>query len=98
MQTSKMVVVENINTPGRIARVNAEKYEAMRLALLQALPEQKPGFTQAEMMQAIQPFLDQSLWPGGEKSGWWMKTVQLDMEAKGQVKRNTDTKPLRWYR
>lgn len=98
MSKPKTVIVKNVNVPGYESRVNAEKYEAMRVALLQALPSGEPGLTQAEMLDAIQPFLNKNLWPGGEKSGWWMKTVQLDLEARGQVKRNTTARPTRWHR
>jgi hypothetical protein len=35
--------------------------------------------------------------PGGAKAGWWVKTVQLDQEAKGSVVREPG-KPLRWHR
>jgi len=35
--------------------------------------------------------------PEGATSGWWAKTVQLDLEAKGVVIREK-TKPLRWYK
>jgi hypothetical protein len=97
MSKPKTVIVKNVNVSGYESRVNAEKYEAMRAALLRALPASEPGLTQAEMLAAIQPFLNQDLWPGGEKSGWWMKTVQLDLEASGQVKRNATTRPTRWY-
>jgi hypothetical protein len=98
MSKPKTIIVKNINVPGYESRVNAEKYEAMRVALLRALPVGAPGLTQAEMLAAIQPHLPQDLWPGGEKSGWWMKTVQLDLEAQGQVNRNTGSHPTRWYR
>lgn len=91
------VTVENVNHPGHTSRVDATKYQAMRKVLLKVLPKQTPGLTQTEMKNAIQPHLPQDLWPGGAKSGWWMKSVQLDLEAKGLVKR-TDTKPLQWYR
>ena len=88
--------VENINTPGRTSRVNREKYEAMRTAYLQALPAGDPGLTASEAKEKLKPRLPQDLFPGGEKSGWWMKTVQLDLEAKGLVAR-VDSKPLRFY-
>ncbi|WP_394727903.1 DUF6958 family protein [Altererythrobacter sp. GH1-8] len=32
----------------------------------------------------------------GKTSGWWAKTVQLDLEAKGKLVRE-ETKPLRWH-
>ena len=47
------------------------------------------------MMTAIKVQIDQTLFPNGAKSGWWMKTVQLDLEAKGQIIRIIG-KPLRW--
>lgn len=98
MEDQSMVEVENINTPGRTSRVNAQKYNAMRDALLKALPVEPPGLTQAEMGQAVLPLLAQDLWPGGEKAMWWVKCVQLDLEAKGLVRRSQNLKPTRWCR
>lgn len=91
------VEVENINTPGRTERVNREKYEAMREALLAVLPIESPGITAAVAKEALIPLLPQDLFPGGAKSGWWLKTAQLDLEAKDIVKREL-TKPLRFHR
>lgn len=92
------VAVENINVPGRSNRVDAEKYHAMRGVLLRVLPQRAPGLSQAEMGEAVLPHLPQDLWPNGEKSMWWVKTVQLDLEAKGLVIRDRSTRPTRWYR
>jgi hypothetical protein len=50
------------------------------------------------MLESIRAHLPQDLWPNGEKSGWWMKTVQLDLEAKGLVVRDTRARPTRWQR
>ena len=91
------VEVANINTPGRTTRVNAAKYRAMRDAYLRVLPSGEPGMTQAELMDAVRPHLPEALFPGGSTSGWWLKTVQLDLEARGAVRR-TATRPLRWHR
>ena len=90
------IVVENINTPGRTSRVNAVMYRAMRQAMLEVLPFEEPGLTQAEMREAVIAHLPEDLYPGGAKAGWWAKTVQLDLEAKGVVVREA-TKPLRWH-
>lgn len=98
MPNPEMIEVENVNTPGVRTRVNAEKYRAAREALLKALPKKTPGLTQSEMGLAILPHLPERLFPGGAKSLWWMKTVQLDLEAKGLVRRDPKTKPLRWWR
>ena len=92
---SDKIEVENINHPGHITRVDAVKYAVAKSALLAILTGQEQGLTQTEMMAAIKGQIDQTLFPNGAKSGWWMKTVQLDLEAKGQINRLA-TKPLRW--
>ena len=91
------IEVENINTPGRTERVDAAKYHAMRAAMLAALPVGPPGLTAAEAKAAALPHLPEALFPGGATAGWWLKAVQLDLEAKGLVTR-TPTKPLRFHR
>ena len=92
---SDKIEVENVNHPGHITRVDAVKYAATKTALLAILSGQEQELTQTEMMAAIKVQIDQTLFPNGAKSGWWMKTVQLDLEAKGQINRIA-TKPLRW--
>ena len=93
-----MVTVQSINVPGYAARVNEVKYTAMRQALLRALPSRPPGMTQAEMFKAVKGHIPEAVFPGGAKSNWWAKTVQLDLEKKGIVRRSADSKPLRWHR
>jgi len=89
------VVVTNVNAPGYESRLDATKYEAMKKALLRVLPKRAPGLTQAEMFAAVVPHLPEDLFPGGAKAGWWAKSVQLDLEARGVVVRDK-TKPLTW--
>ena len=94
------VRVENVNHPGRAANVDADKYHAARAALLAVLPAAPPGLTQAGMLSAVGEELAADaphLFPGGAKAGWWAKTVQLDLEAKGVLARDAG-KPLRWRR
>jgi hypothetical protein len=92
------VTIENVNVPGYTKRVDATKYKALRRALLKVLPSRALGMTQAEMFAAVVDHLPPDLFPGGEKVGWWAKTVQLDLEAKGMIHREVDAKPLRWHR
>jgi len=96
MRSDEKIDVENINTPGQISRVNAAKYTAMKKAFLMILPTESPGLTQAEIVSAVKPHLPNDLYPDGKTSGWWAKTVQLDLEAKGLMFREK-TKPLRWF-
>ena len=67
----------------------------MKEALFKILPAKAPGITQKQMSTGVVSHLPQDLFPGGAKSGWWMKCVQLDLEAKGTVVRDA-TKPLTW--
>jgi hypothetical protein len=94
--TDEMITVENINHPGKTSSVNAAKYEAMRQAMLAALPKEAPGLTQDELREAVIAHLPEDLYPQGATAGWWAKTVQLDLEAKGIVVRES-TKPFRWH-
>jgi hypothetical protein len=92
------VEVLNINVPGQVSRVDAIKYEAMKRAILEVTPQKPPGLSAAEMIEQMAPHLPDALWPNGEKVGWWQKTVQLDLEARGLLVRHTGSKPLRWFR
>lgn len=95
--SDEKIVVENINTPGKTTRVNARKYRAMKKAFCSVLPDTEPGLTQSEIREAVKPLLPQDSFPGGKTAGWWAKTVQLDLEAKGFVVREK-SKPLRWHK
>lgn len=94
---TEKIEVLNVNHPGQKSNVDAEKYAAMKKALLKVLPKKSPGLTQKEMMEQVKAHLPEALFPGGAKSGWWVKCVQLDLEAREVMARET-TKPLRWYK
>ena len=87
----------NVLQPGKTYRVNAEKYQAARKAFLGFMPKTGPGLTQSEMSAAMRKALPVSQFPG-TTSSWWMKSVQLDAEARGDVVRDKSSKPLRWKR
>ena len=92
------VVMENVNSPGgHVVRVDADKYNAMKRAILAVLPKAVTGMTVADLKKGLLPRLPQDLFPGGAKAGWWLKGVQLDLEAKGLIAR-IDSKPMRLRR
>ena len=90
------ITIENIASPGHTYRVDRTKYMAMREALMAILPGEPPGLTVAAAKEALLPHLPDALFPGGAKAGWWLKAVQLDMEAKGVIGRTE--KPVRLFR
>lgn len=94
---SEKIEVENFTSPGRVTRVDKSKYMAVREAVMQRIPAKEPGATPAELIAAIKPDLPQDLFPGGDKAGWWFKCVQLDLEAKGVLKRAPKA-PVRLYK
>ena len=91
------IEIENFTSPGHVQRVDRAKYEAMRDALLKVLPAGAPGLTVAEAKERLLALLPEALFPGGDKAGWWLKAAQLDLEAKGLIRREA-TKPLRLHR
>ncbi|MFQ3262258.1 DUF6958 family protein [Reinekea sp.] len=98
MAKSEKIEIENINTPGRTERVDRVKYEEMRKAMLKSIPSNAPGLTAKEIKEKLVSIVPDELWPNGEKIGWWQKSVQLDLEAKGLLIRDPKSKPLRWLR
>ena len=95
--TTGKVTVENVNTPGRTENVRADKYNDMHAALMKALPGTAPGLPFDDIKIAAKAHLSHTLFPDGKTSGWWAKTVQLDLEAKGQITR-IEGKPLRFHK
>jgi hypothetical protein len=93
---SDKITIENIASPGHTYRVDRAKYEAMREALMLVLPAGPPGLAVADAKVALLPHLSETLFPAGDKAGWWLKAVHLDLEAKGVVGR--EIKPVRLYR
>lgn len=91
------IEIENVNTPGKSERVDRAKYLAMREALLAVLPDKPPGLKVPNAKAALLPRLPADLFPAGATSGWWLKAVQLDLEAKGIIRR-APIKPVQLYR
>ena len=91
------IEIENVGQPGKTYRVDAEKFAEMRRAVLAVLPDAPPGLTPAALIEAVKPLLDQTLFPGGETAGWWVKAVQLDLEAKTVIARVAKS-PVRLWR
>ena len=90
------IEVEMFGHPGKTYRKNAAKYTEMRAAVLTVTPSEPPGLTPAQIIQAVKPHLSEALFPGGAAAGWWVKCVQLDLEAKGVLKRGVKG-PVRLY-
>lgn len=88
MKKAAKITIENVLQPGKTYSADAAKYEAMKKAMLKTLPAAAPGMTVAELQAGVLPHLPDELFPGGDKAGWWVKAVQLDLEAKKVIARS----------
>lgn len=95
--TDDKITIQSITSPHHTERVNRAKYMAMREALMTVLPAAPPGLTVAAAKEALVPHLPADLFPGGAKAGWWLKAVQLDVEAKGVIQRAPGS-PVRLFK
>ncbi len=87
------IAVENVNVPGQVTNVDAAKYTAMKDAMLRVMSSDP--MTAGQIKDAAKAHLPEDLFPAGATSGWWVKCVQLDLEAKAVLTRHA-TKPLTW--
>lgn len=72
-------------------RVNAAKYAAVHAAILQTLPADPGGMTYKDLVAAVRaalPDLDGSV-------PWYVTTVKLDMEGRGEIERIAGVSPQR---
>ena len=90
------IEIENVGQPGKTYRVDAAKFAIVREAVLKVLPAAAPGDTVADVIAGVKKILPQDVFPGGDKAGWWVKAVQLDLEAKKIIARTPS--PVRLYR
>lgn len=96
--SGERIVIEDIERPGHAETVDADKYQAMRDALLRALPASEPGMTHAQMVAAVKPAVPEDLFPDPAAVDSWTTLVCRDLEAKHAIRREWQARPLRWWR
>lgn len=90
------VEVFNINKPGQSSFVQKDKYEEVKRVLKSMMPDRSPGLTQDEMAKLVIENVSTTVFEDRNRAGWWMKTVQLDLEARTVMIREKTT-PLQWH-
>jgi hypothetical protein len=96
MSTPEKIAMENVNIPGRVVNVDADKYWAVRNAIFAVLPSTAPGMTLAVLKEAVRPMISDAVFPDGFKAGWWVMGLQLDLRAKKLIAIE-ESKPMRLY-
>lgn len=86
------------NTGRDNVRIDQKKYDAVRRAIMKAVPRGKDGIAFKELPQAVKRQLPGGEIPGGGALNWYVTVVKLDMEMRGELQRLPDAKPQRLRR
>lgn len=96
------IKAQNVNHPGHTENLKAEKYNLIREAMLAVLPAPDSGesMTFDELEQGVAAQLaaaevPRDLFPKPGSVRWYTKTVQLDLEARGEIERLPNQSPIR---
>ena len=78
-------------------RISKEMYEAIREAILDAVPGEEPGLRFMDLSREVEQRAPERLF-GNASVGWYTTTVKLDLEARGLIKRVPGVSPQRLVR
>ena len=91
--------IETLNVTGAGGtRIDRQKYEIMRKAILRAVPKRKDGVLFKELPALVHPHLDALGWPEEASLMWYLTTVKLDLEARELIERIPKASPQRLRR
>jgi len=96
------IKAKNVNHPGYTENLNAQKYNLIRDAIHAVLPTEG-GMTFSDMEAGVHAHLagidfPPELFPKSGSVRWYCKTVQLDLEARGEIERLPKTSPMQLRR
>jgi hypothetical protein len=93
---------ERIRTlhPDRKEGVNIDKrkYDAMRRAILAAIPPGGDFLLSSDLPRAVRRHLDLRAFGRDSSIPWYVTTVKLDLEARGEISRIPGVRPQRLVR
>jgi len=96
-KTAVAMTVEllNANTGRPAGHLAKRRYEAMRTALLKAIPRAATGVAHKDLKARIAPLLPDWWDEEGWSVSWHIATVKLDLQARGLLENVPDVRPLR---
>lgn len=77
--------------------IGRAKYEAFREALLRVVPSDGDGVLFGELSQLVEPLIPEQIRTRSSIS-WYVATVKLDLEARGEIERIPGSSPQRLRR
>jgi len=88
-------VLRRSQTPGGTgARISPKRYDALRKALLLAVPKHEDGVALTELTRAVARRVPRELFRDASLR-WYMTAVKLDLEAQGLIERCPGRRPQR---
>ncbi len=91
------VATRNPGAGKKPPRVDAERYAAMRAALLAVVPRKGDGIPFASLPSLVAKVLPEAPFRGASIP-WYVATVKLDLEARGLLRRVPGARPQRLLR
>lgn len=86
-------------TPGKQAtRIPRWKYEAVRRAILEAMDASADGLAFKDLPREVTRFLSAEERERLGSVSWYTTVVKLDLEVKGELKRDPGARPQRLHR
>ena len=92
------VLMHNPNTGKPDRRIDADRYEAVRKAILKIVPRGGDGIIFTDLFKAVPAHLPGGKIPRGGAINWYTTVVKLHMEAQGEIRRVPGSKPQRLLR
>ncbi len=76
-------------------RIDQSKYDAVRAALLQAIPDDAAGVPLDALSEQVAKLLPSNSLSALGSVSWYTAAVKLDLEARGLIERVPDVQPQR---
>ena len=96
--SKEKVVCETPTLGKKPTRIDKWKYEAVRRAILKAVPKDGEGLMFKELPRQVEGLLTLEEKERLGSIGWYTTCVKLDMEVKGEIKRLKKVTPQRLIR
>jgi len=91
-RTDRKFKTLNVNPGAGGVRIDLGRYEAIKKAILLAVPRNVAGIAFKDLSRAVAARVPKPLFRGAS-IGWYTTTVKLDLEARGIIERTPNVKP-----
>jgi hypothetical protein len=91
-RTDRKFKTLNVNPGAGGVRIDLGRYEAVKKAILLAVPRNMAGIAFKDLSRAVAARVPRTLFRGASIR-WYTTTVKLDLEARGVIERTPNVKP-----